>query len=377
MTTPSSQLFPEVVDATSLIAKPTQTVFLPVGVEGEMDDDGDANVGQLYTLSTASEAHDAFGADSPISKVIDAVLDGGAAPVIAGASASGEAPTLDERKEVWDALASEPSVRLRLTDDVAQATLVALAESCEDAELVQNKQISLVGMDAGTTISGLIAAAAAISSTRSCLIAPAVYDRDGVLQSGSYAAAIVASMVGINDNLADDLDLQVIPLLAAIEKDALGNPLFRNKVQGGTAINEFETALQGGVSPLAPGLLPGTVDITHLRTTYTGNSSYDALATRLIVDQLFVDVRDYVKASGFLRRGNTQANRNALAAAVTALLDERANWLEPVTLANNTVGYGVSVISSPDNRQLTVSYQGRVVRGIQTIQIAPVLTIPV
>jgi len=119
------------------------------------------------------------------------------------------------------------------------------------------------------------------------------------------------------------------------------------------------------------------VEITHLRTTYTTNSAYDALSTRLIVDQLFVDVRDYVKASGFLRRGNTEANRNALAAAVTALLEERAGWVSPVLLANGTTGYGVTVISSADNRQLTVSYQGKVIRGIQTIQIAPVLTIPV
>lgn len=377
MTVPSTQLFPEVVDATSLIARPTQNVFLPIGVEGEMLNTGDADVGTLYTISTSSEGHSLFGASSTLAKIIDAVLEGGAAPVIAGASASGTSPDLTARQSVWDDLSSETSIRLRLTDAVDQSSLAALAQSCEDAELVQNKQISLMGLAPGTSLSGHTTAAGAIASTRGALIAPSVYDRNGALQNGAFAAAIVASVVAANEDLSNDLDLVGLPLLTGIEKDSSGNPLFRNKVSSGAQVNEFETALQAGVSPLAPGILPGSVQITHLRTTYTTNSAYDALSTRLIVDQLFVDVRDYVKGSGFLRRVNTESNRNALAAAVTALLEERSSWLSPHTLANGTIGYGVSVISSPDNRQLTVSYEGTVIRGIQTIQIAPVLTIPV
>lgn len=377
MPVPSTQLFPEVVDATSVIARPTRNVFLPIGIEGQMSNTGDADVGTLYTVSTGSEAHQLFGASSSLSKVIDTVLEGGASPVIAVASDSNAVPDLAERQTVWDDLSSDPRVRLRLTDSVTQADLVALADSCEQAELVQNKQIAIVGMATGTTLSGFTTAASAILSTRAVLIAPSVYDSAGVLQNGAFAAATVAALVAANSDLSNDLDLTDLPLLTGIEKDSNGNPLFRNKVAGGVAVNQFETALQGGVSPLSPGLLPGSVQTTHLRTTFTTNSAYDALATRLIVDQLFVDVRDYVTSSGFLRRANTESNRNALAAAVTALLEERSSWLAPVTLVNGTQGYGVTVISSADNRQLTVSYQGRVIRGIQTIQIAPILTIPV
>lgn len=374
---PSSQLFPEVVDATTLIAKPSQNIFLPIGVEGEMLNTGDADVGTLYTISTASEGHELFGASAPITKVIDAVLDGGAAPLVAVASASNATPDLSERQAVWDDLSSDPRVRLRLTDSTAQADLVALAQSCEDAELVQNKQIAIMGMATATALSAYVTAAGAVASSRGVIIAPSVYDLNGDLQSGTYAAAIVAAFVSSNSDLSNDLDLSDLPLLTGIEKDAAGNPLFRNKVSGGVKVNEFETALQGGISPLAPGILPGTVSLTHLRTTFTSTAAYDALGTRLIVDQLFVDVRDYVKQSGFLRRANTESNRNALAAAVTALLEERNSWLAPVQLSNGTTGYGVTVISSSDNRQLTVSYQGKVVRGIQTIMVAPVLTIPV
>ena len=377
MAVPSSQLFPEVVDATSLIAKPTQSIFLPIGVEGQMLNTGDADVGTLYTVSTASEGHDLFGVSSPLAAVIDAALDGGASPVIAVASANNTTPNLSARQAVWDDLASDTRVRLRLTDSVSQADLVELANSAESAELVQNKQIAIMGMQNGTTLSGYTAAASAIASSRGVLVAPGVYDLSGTLRKGTFAAAVVASLLASNSDLSNDLDLTNLPLLTGLEQDVNGNPLFRNKVSAGVKVNEFETALQGGVSPLAPGLTPGTVQITHLRTTFIANSAYDSLTTRLIVDQLFVDVRDYVKASGFLRRANTESNRNALAAAVTALLEERSSWLQPVTLANGTVGYGVSVISSADNRQLTVSYQGRVVRGIQTILVAPVLVIPV
>lgn len=376
-TVASTQLFPEVVDATSLIAKPTQNIFLPIGVEGQMATAGTATIGTIYIISTSSEAHDLFGSTSPLSAVIDAALDGGAAPVIAAASANNATPDINQRKLVWDDLSSDPRIRLRLTDSTAQADLVALAASCVQAEAVQNKQIAIMGMQAGTTLSAAIAAASAIASTRGVLIAPGVYDLNGILQGGPFAAAIVASVIASNNDLSNDLDLTDLPLLTGVEKDVKGNPLFRNKISGGTKVNEFEQALQGGVSPLSPGLIPGTVQTTHLRTTYIANSAYDALTTRLIVDQLFVDVRDYVLNSGFLRRANTESNRNALGAAVTALLEERAAWLAPVRLANGTIGYGVTVISSADNRQLTVGYQGKVIRGIQTIQIAPVLTIPV
>jgi hypothetical protein len=376
-TVPSSQLFPEVVDATSLIAKPTQNIFLPIGIEGEMLNTGDADVGTIYTISTASEGHELFGASSPLAAVIDAALDGGAAPVIAGASANNATPNISERQSVWDDLSSDSRVRLRLTDSVSQSDLVALADSCEQAELVNNKQIAIMGMQTGTDLAGYTAAATAIASSRGVLIAPSVYDLNGNLKTGTFAAAIVASVLAANSDLSNDLDLSNLPLLTGIERDANGNPLFRNKVSGGVKVNEFETLLQGGVSPLAPGILPGTVQITHLRTTFTASGAYDALATRLIVDQLFVDVRDYVLSSGFLRRANTESNRNALAAAVTALLEERSSWVQPVPQSNDTVGYGVSVISSVDNRQVTVSYQGKVVRGIQTVLVAPVLTIPV
>lgn len=150
----------------------------------------------------------------------------------------------------------------------------------------------------------------------------------------------------------------------------------RIKSNAGTPVNDFETALIGGVSPLRRGR-NGGVEITHLRTTFVTDTTYDALMTRLIVDQLFVDIRTYVEQSNYLRRGNTAATRDDMRAGVDALLQERSNWLKPLMQANGELGYSVAVAASSDNRQVTISYKGEVVRGIQTILVDGQLVIPV
>jgi len=62
---------------------------------------------------------------------------------------------------------------------------------------------------------------------------------------------------------------------------------------------------------------------------------------------------------------------------VDALLNERSEWIKPVMQPDGTTGYNVSVTSSPDERQLTVGYEGVVRRGISTIKVAANLTIPI
>jgi len=377
MTVPSTQLFPEVVDASTLLAKPSSPIFLPVGVEGQMDNDGDATVGTLYSISTISEALDAFGVASTLSRLIRVLIDHSAFPVVAVASKKGSAPLIADRKAVWDDLSSDENVRIRLTDSLVQSELVELSNNCESAELVQHKQVAFGGLTTGKVGADYSTAASAIGSNRFCLVGPGVYDSDGTLRDGSYAAAVVAAEVAKNADLANDLDLWDLPLLAGIEKASNGQPLFRNKVSAGVATNDFEDLLQDGVSPLMPSRTSSGVQISHLRTTYTTTTAYDALATRLISDQVFIDVKNYILASGFLRRGNTEAVRNALKAAVNALLFERVGWVSPITQPDGIQGYNVGVTPSADLRQVTVSYEGQVIRGIQTIQISASLAIPV
>lgn len=362
----SLQLFPEVIDGTTLGATFSQPLYLPIGIEGEAGSGGTAAVGEVKSVLRPSEADEYFGIDSSLANLVKFLLNRGVAPVVATASAKGIAPTLNERNSAWDLLESDRTVRIRLTDSTTQADLVALADSCEAAELIQNKQFCVVGMPTGTSKENYSAAAGAITSKRGVLVAPGVLDENGDLIDGAFAAAAVAAEVSKNSDPTDDLDMAIIPNLAGIERDASGLDVFRIKVVGGTATNDFEDLLQDGVSPLMPGR-PGGVAISHLRMTYSTDATFDALMTRVIVDQTFVLVRDYCYDFNALRRGNTPSNRELLRSGVEALLIEHSSWVQPLVQADGSVGYNVSVVASPDQRQMIVHYQGQIVRGTQTI----------
>lgn len=376
----STQLFPQVIDASTLGSKLTSPIYLPIGIEGVAASAGSGAIGQIYTIRTPSEADSILGATSRLAQLVKFMLTRGAAPVYAGISSKTTA-TLSDRQAIWDAMASEPTIRVRLTDSVTQADLVALGTNITQAETapVYNKQFGIVGMAAGTTKANLLTAAAAMANKRLVLVAPAVYDESSpaVLRDSGFLAAAIAAEVAKNGDPTNDLDRWPIPLLTGIEKDANNFNIFRVKTAGGVGTNDFEDLLQGGVSPVMadPGL--GNVLITHLRTTFTTDGTFDSLMTRLIVDQVFVDVRDYVYSSGYFRQPNTETVRNSIKSGVEALLLERRDWIRPKTQNDGTQGYNVMVMSSPDNRQVTVSYEGTVVRGISTIQVAASLDIPV
>lgn len=372
----STQLYPEVKDATNLGPRFSQALYLPIGIEGQKDVAGSAAVATPVVISRPSDADTQFGAASSLAALVKFVLGRGVPVVTAIASASGAAPTLVQRQAAWALLEADLGIRIRLTDSVTQADLVALADSAENAELVNNKQVAFMGMAAASSLATLQAAAAAIASKRGVLVGPGIYDENGTLRSGAFAAAAVAAEVAKNSDLSDDLDTMPLAGFTDIERDTAGMPVFRLKVVAGAAVNDFETALVAGISPLRRGR-NGGVEITHLRTTFVTDTTMDALMTRLIVDQLFIDVRDYVEAQKFLRRGNTLATRNDLKAGIEALLQARSNWVTPLTQPDGSIGYGVAVQPSSDGRQVTVSYKGQVVRGIQTVLVDAQLVIPV
>lgn len=375
-------LDPRVIDASSLTPRASSAIYLPIGIEGQMDNDGTGTVGVMYVINRYDEAQTNFGVASTLTKLIKAVLDRGAGPVIAVASKKGAAPLIADRQGIWATMESDVNIRIRLTDSEVQSDLVALATSAANANLLYNKQIAVVGIASGTTKANLITAATAIAAAgidaaqRTALIAPGVFDANGVLQGGSFAAAAVAAEIAKNSDPSNDLDLWDIPLLTGIEKDTSGLPVFRRRVVTGAAVDDYEDLLQGGVSPLQPSRVAGGVQTTHLRTVYTTNTTFDNLYTRIIVDQVFIDVRDYILDQNFLRAGNTDATRSRMKSGVQAVLQERVAWISPVTQPDGSLGYNVTVTASPDQRQVTVGYQGTVVRGISTVKVAANLTIP-
>lgn len=383
-TAPTTQLFPEVVDASTLGQKLMPALYLPIAVEGQADAAGDAVVATMYSILRTDQAIQKFGpTTNRMTALINSLLTRGSGPVIAAASAKGATPTLVQRQTVWALMESDPTVRIRLTDSISQADLVAMATSLANANLINNKQVGFMGMASATAKAALITAAGAVAAsgkegaTRSVFVGPGVYDEFGTLRDGGFAAAYVASEVAKNGDPSNDLDLFVLPYLTAIEKDSAAMPVFREKVVSGVAVNDFEDLLQGGVSPLMTPPTPGGVSISHLRTTYTLDSTHDALMTRIIEDQIFLDVKQYVLTAGFLQQGNTPETRKRIKSGVDAVLHERIAWLSPLTQPDGSLGYGVDVTSSPDQRQVTVNYQGQIVRGIQTVQITGNLSITV
>jgi len=376
MATLTDQLYPEVIDATTLGASFAPPIFLPIAIEGQAASGAAAVVGQAYSIEKPSDATGLFGS-STLTTLVNFVLSRGVSPVIAVASVKGsyaDEPT--ERAAAWANIVSNGAARIVLTDSTTQARLVALADAMEDASLIQNKMFTVVGMPTGTSKAALITAAGAIQSTRAVLVGPGVYDENGTLRSGAFAAAQVAAAVALNPDIVDDLDTLGLPNLTGIEKDSFGLPMFRKRVAASVVTNDFEDLLTGGVSPLQQSP-EGGVEITHLRMTYTTDETYDSLQTRLIADQIFLDVKAYAEDNLFLRRGNTEVTREALRSGVEALLQERSNWITTVTQADGEQGYNVEVSSSLDERQVTVSYEGNVVRGISTILVAGKLNINV
>lgn len=377
---PSTILDPTVIDASTLIPRQTSNVYMPIGIEGQADSDGSAAIAVPFVVSRVDQARTWFGVASRLTQLIQAVLDRGAGPVLAVASSKGATPTLAQRKTAWEILEADVNTRIRLTGSTSQADLVALATSASNANLIFNKQIAFGGLASGSSKAAMISAAGAISpadASRFVLVGPSVYDASGVLQDGAYAAACVAAEVAKNSDPGNDLDLWGIPLLTGIEMDASGRPVFMRRVTAGAAVDDFEDLLQGGVSPLQASPVAGGVMTTHLRTAYTVNTTYDNLYTRVIQDQVFLDVRDYVLNNNFLRAGNTSTTQARIKSGVEALLAERAAWILPVPQSDGTTGYAVTVTPSTDNRQVTIGYQGTVVRGISSVQVAANLTIPV
>jgi hypothetical protein len=373
-----SNLFPEVRDTSTITGVFQQPTFMVIGIEGLGAAPGTAVVGTAYTIKTPTDADTRFGATSALAALVKFVLGRGAEFVVAVASSMTTAPTLVQRQAAWTALEENPTVRVRLTDSVTQADLVALADSCEWAEGIQNKQWAAAGLATPTTGAALNAAAAAIASKRLILIGPGIYDANGVLRTGAYAAAAWATERAKNLDLSDDMDLVDIPGMTGIEKDVNGLPLFRMRAGAGTPVNDFEVGLAAGWSPLMQSL-GGAAAMTHPRTTYTADTTFDSLNTLLVKDQLFIDIRDVVLAQGVLRRPNIPFWQGLVASHVADYLNGRSQgpdaWISPKLLPDGTIGFGVSVSQSVDLKQMTIHYQAEIDRGTQKVDVNGVLTI--
>jgi len=368
-------LYPQVVDKSTLTGVFRNEQFLTIGVEGQADAGGTATVALPVICTTPDDANTFFGPASSLAGLVNYLLAQGIEFVYAVAASKGSAPSLAQRQAAWATLEDNPSIRIRLTDSTLQADLVALADSCENAEGIQNKQFCIVGLPIPAVKATAISAAGAVASKRAVLVSPHVYNLSGTLMSGQYGAAKAAALIALNPDIADSMNGMELGGTGGVELDATGLPIYRLRTNGGAPINDFEDLETGGVSPFqqSPN---GLAAFTHLRTTYTVDSTFDSLMTLLIKDQVFIDIRKILLDNEFLRKGNTDANRAMAAKLVDQYLKSVSDWVQPITLPDGTTGYGVSAVASSDQKSFTVYYYGQVVRGTNVINVNGTLTIP-
>lgn len=371
-----SSLYPEVVDKSTLTGVFKNDQFITIGVEGQMDNAGTAVIAVPLVCKTAEDAAVLFGPTSSLTQLVSYILSLGIEFVYAVASAKGVAPTLVQRQAAWATLEDNPDVRIRLTDSVTQADLVALADSCENAEGIQHKQFCVVGGAIPAVKATAIAVAGAIASKRAVLVSPHVYDTNGVLLSGQYGAARAAVAIALNPDIVDSMNGMSLAATSGVELAADGLPLFRPRANGGVPLNDLKDLLAGGVSPFQLGS-DGLAAFTHLRTTWTVDATYDSLMTLLIKDQVFIDIRKLLMDGLYLRSGNTPQMRAMAAKQVDSYLKSVSDWVEPIDLPDGTTGYGVTALPSSDLKSFTINYFGKVVRGTNVININGTLTIPV
>lgn len=369
--------YPQIVDKSTLTGVFQADQFMAVGVEGRKEAPGSATIGLPVLVKSAEDSDTLFGAASSLSMLVKFLLSRGLNYVWAVASASAAGPTLVQRQTAWAALEENADVRIRLTDSVSQADLVALADSCEWAEGIQHKQFMFGSIGSPAVKASAITAAGAIASKRGVLVTPGVYDLNGNLLAGQYVAALAASEVAKNPDIADSMNNADIGATAGIELEAAtGLPIFRLRAGAGTPVNDFQDLLTGGVSPLQESRT-GLAAFSHLRTTYTTDTTFDALMTLLIKDEVFIQLRDLLLDGQHLRLGNTADNRSLAAKRVETWLIAHDDWVQRVPLSDGTVGYGVTAVPSSDLKTFTVNFHGEVVRGVNVININGSLTIPV
>lgn len=370
-------MYPQVIDESTLTGVFNSGPSLDIGIEGRMDNAGSAPVGLPVLITSAEHANSNFGPASSLAALVKFILNRGIESVLAVASAKGSAPDLTARRSAWASLEENADVRIRLTDATDQSTLVALGTSCGNADEIQHKQFAVVGLSGPAVKATAITAAGAINHQRVLLVDPGIFDLNGDIQEGAFAAAYAACEIAKNPDITDSLNLAPIPATAGIERQAsTGLPVYRVHANAGSPVDDFQDLLDGGVSPFQQSA-DGRAAFTHLRMTFTDDDTYDSLMTRLIVDGLFIGIRDLLLGQRFLRLGNTATNRALAAQVVNQYLIANDDKVEPVELPSGNTGYGVTVTPSNDLKSFTVYYTGQVVRGTNVIKLNGTLTIPV
>ena len=259
--------------------------------------------GELYSLTSYSQAAEAFGREDGMTLLAKLLLANGAARVLAVPVAEG-----GSYETAFALLAAQEGVKVMVCDSEDLTVQQALRESVEEASQVRRERIAVVPAGTGESVTQLLERARSLNSQRMVLTAPAA---QGETLAGAQVAAAVAGAICAGSDPA-------IPLGGAELRGITG-------LETRYSEGDLDTLIQGGVTPVemtagAAWVVRGVT--TRTRTGETPDNTWRELTTILVVDDVIPAVRESL-AARFRRTKNTQQVRSAIRSQVILELEAK------------------------------------------------------
>lgn len=260
-------------------------------------------VGELYALTSYSQAVEAFGREDGMTLLAKLLLANGAARVLA-------VPVAEEGSydEAFSLLAAQEGVKVMVCDSQDLTVQQALRETVEEASQLRRERIAVVAAGAGETVTQLLQRAKDLNSQRVVLTAPAA---QGETLAGAQVAAAVAGAICAGSDPALPLggaELRGIDRLEKVYTEG-----------------DLDLLIQGGVTPVE--MTAGSAWVVRGVTTRTqtggvSDATWRELTTILVVDDVIPAVRTALQAR-FHRTKNTQQVRSAIRSQVILELENK------------------------------------------------------
>jgi hypothetical protein len=302
------------------------------------------------SLGSYQDCTEAFGQEDPMTKLAQALLNNGAARVVA-------IPVTSE-KEYADAFAlagEQEDIRVVVCDSQTLSIQQALRDQVEQDGENQRERIALVPGAAGESAEMLAARAKELNSQRVVLTAPgAAEDETG---PALVAAAVAGAICGETD--------PAVPLGGAV---LTGVSALETRFEE----SDVDLLLRGGVTPVEMSGGRCTVIRGVTTRTTTGGATDETwrdLTTILVVDDVIPAVRDSLR-SRFARAKNTAQTRGAIRSQVILELESKQ-------AAEIITDYGevTAEASEEDPTVCQVTFSFTVAHGMEQIWLSAQITV--
>ena len=306
--------------------------------------------GEVSSLTSYSQAVEAFGQGDGMTLLAGLLLANGAARVLAVPVEEG-----GSYDQAFALLAAQEGVKVMVCDSEDLAVQQALREVVEEASGNRRERIAVVPGGAGETVTQLLQRAKGLNSERVVLTAPAA--QDDPLGAAQAAAAVAGAICGQSD--------PAIPLGGAELRGITG--LETRYPEG-----DLDLLIQGGVTPVE--MTAGSAWVVRGVTTRTqtgdvSDATWRELTTILVVDDVIPAIRQSLQAR-FRRTKNTQQVRSAIRSQVILELEHKKG-------AEIITDYGEVEVGSleEDPSVCLVTFGFQVAHGLNQIWLSAQITV--